>query len=441
MQLMENGEFVDHFEHTFPGVVGRSLLVALSGGRDSVAMLHLLRDPKLGLQLEAAHVHHGLRGAEADEDGEFCRRLCEGLQIPFELIHLPDDDERPSGGEAAWRRRRYRALLECAASRGLAAIATGHHRDDVAEGLLVQLLRGAGPRAMAGIATETPDGVIRPLLPWDRAAITAWLEQRQIDWREDGSNSDLQRLRNRVRHVILPNLEEEATHLREHLVTVASAIADGEVFLASELRRRASFADPWDPDGGVETTVLKDLPPALRARWIHAQMLRLGVRHATRRQLELFHLCLDTGNPRSVTMGGRWRLRSARGRIWAEPPAPPTGTAMTLHNGGPTTFGIPGWRVRMSTPNDLHPMARWRWHPRSVGAEITLRPSRPEDTLTVAPGVRRRVQKMLAEKLPRHLRSAWPLFCEDDMIYWIPGVWQHPENADPSNRVVEVIRS
>ncbi len=438
---METGEFVDHFERTFPGLVGRSLLVAVSGGRDSVALLHLLRDPALDLRLEAAHVHHGLRGDEADADARFCRRLCAALAIPFELIHLPDDDERPASGEAAWRRRRYRVLLEHAASRGLGATATGHHRDDVAEGILVQLLRGAGPRAMAGIATETPDGVIRPLLPWGRTEITGWLEQRRIDWREDSSNLDTQRLRNRVRHVVLPNLEREAAHLREHLVTLAAAIAGSEEFLAAEVRRRAGFADPWDPDGGVDATILRDLPPALRARWLHSQMLRLGVNRTTRRQLELFHLCLDTGAPRSVTMGGRWRLRATRGRIWAEPPAPPVGTALTLEKGSPTSFGIPGWQVRISTPNELHPTARWRWNPASARGEITLRPVRPEDILTVAPGVTRRARKLLAEKLPRHLRSGWPLFCEDDMIHWIPGVWQHPENGHPSNRVVEVIRS
>ena len=311
----------------------------------------------------------------------------------------------------------------------------------MAEGVLVQLLRGAGPRAMAGIATETPEGVIRPLLPWGRTAITGWLERRRIEWREDSSNSDTHRLRNRVRHVILPNLENEVPQLREHLVTLAAAIAEAEDHLASEVRRRVPFADPWDPDGGIETTVLRELPAALRARWLHSQMLRLGVRHTTRRQLELFQNCLDTGQPRAVTMGDRWRLRSARGRIWAEPESSPTGRAMTLLPGGPTSLGIPGWWVRMSTPNDLHPSARWRWQPRSAGAEITLRPVRPDDTVAAAPDATRRVRKMLAEKLPRHLRSAWPLFCEDGMIYWIPGVWQHPENGDPSNRVVEVIRS
>ncbi len=438
---MDTAEFVAHFEQTFPDLVGKSLLVALSGGRDSVALLHLLRDPKLALRLEAVHVHHGLRGAEADGDADFCARLCDALDIDFTLVHLPDDDERPAGGEAAWRRRRYRALLEHATRRKMTRVATAHHRDDIAEGVLVQLLRGAGPRAMAGISTETPTGVIRPLLPWGREEITAWLTERGIDWREDSSNSDTRRLRNQVRHVVLPSLEIEAAPIRSHLVSLALAIAESEEYMAAEVDRRTSFADPWDPDGGVDGDSLRALPRALRARWLHGQMLRLGIHRTTRRQLELFHHCLDTGSPRSVTMGRRWRLRLARGRIWAEPPTNPFGRAGTLSPGDSMTFGVPGWRARLSTTDDLHPDARWRWQPPSGEAVLSLRPARADDRVPAAPEGTRRVQKILAEKLPRHLRSAWPVFCEDDMIYWIPGVWQHPEPGDPCNRVVEVIRS
>jgi len=438
---METAEFVAHFQGCFPHRVGKPLLVALSGGRDSVALLHLLRDPELGLRLSAAHIHHGLRGAEADADAEFCRLMCGALEIPFELIPLPDDEERPATGEASWRRRRYRALLEHAASREIPVVATAHHRDDVAEGVLVQLLRGTGPRAMAGIATETREGVLRPLLPWGRDEITLWLEQHRIDWREDSSNSDTHRLRNRVRHVVLPSLESEAAQIRGHLVSLASAIADSEEYLAAEVNRRADFAEPWDPAGGVEVRTLSALPPALRARWLHGQMLRLGVDRTTRRQLELFHLCLDTGSPRSVTMGGRWRLRVARGRIWAEPPVSPAGVATTLEPGSRISFGVPGWQVRISTTDSLHPNARWRWQPLSAEAVIGLRPARADDRLETAQGTTRGARKLLAETLPRHLRSAWPLFCENDMIRWIPGVWQHPEPGDPSNRVVEVIRS
>ena len=438
MQQMDTAEFAVHFERTFPDFVGRSLLVALYGGRDSVALLHLMRDEALGLGLSAAH---GLRGAEAYADAEFCRRLCGTLGIPFDLIPLPDDDERPAGGEAAWRRRRYRGLLEHAANREIQAVATAHHRDDVAEGVLVQLLRGAGPRAMAGIATETPDGVIRPLLPWGRREINRWLRKNKIDWREDSSNRDTHRLRNRVRHVILPELEAETPRLRSHLVNLAADLSTGEAFLASELDRRVRFIDPWDPAGGVEIATLVDLPRALRTRWLHGQMRRLGVDRTTRSQLALFHLCLDTGSPRSVTMNSRWRLRTARGRVWAEPPADPVGSETTLEPGRVRTLDIPGWQARISTPDDLHPRARWRWRPASAEAVISLRPARAGDLIEVAPGATRKARKMISEALPRHLRSAWPLFCENDMSCWIPGVWQHPEPGDPSNRVVEGFRS
>ena len=441
MQQMDTAEFVEHFERTFPDLVGQSLLVALSGGGDSVALLHLLRDPALDLRLSAAHVHHGLRGAEADADAEFCRLLCGSLEIPFKLIPLPDDHERPTTGEAAWRRRRYRALHEHAASREIPVVATAHHRDDVAEGVLVQLLRGAGPRAMAGIATETRDGLIRPLLPWGRQEISRWLREQEIDWREDSSNLDTRRLRNRIRHVVLPELEVETPRLRKHLVNLAADLSEGEAFLAAELARRAGFADPWDPTGGVDIGTLADLPRALRTRWLHGQAHRLGVDRATRRQLELFHLCLDTGSPRSVTMNERWRLRTARGRIWAEPPTNPAGTTMTLQTGRTVKLAIPGWKARISTPGHLHPGARWRWRPRSAEAVISLRPAGADDRIVVTPEATRNARKMISETLPRHLRSAWPLFCENDMICWIPGVWQHPEPGDPSNRVVEVYRS
>jgi tRNA(Ile)-lysidine synthase len=440
MQAMETAEFVAHFRHRFPHCVGRPLLVALSGGRDSVALLHLLGDQALRLQLSAVHVHHGLRGAEADADAEFCRRLCAALAIPIEVVHLPDDDERPVTGEAAWRRRRYRALFRHAAVHGIETIATGHHRDDVAEGVLVQILRGAGPRALAGIASETTDGVIRPLLPWGRNEINGWLEEHRIEWRDDASNLDTDRLRNRVRHEVLPALESEDPQLRTHLVNLAAAIADGEDFMAAELARRAPFIDPWDPEGGVAAGILVELPRALRARWLHGQMVRLGVDRVTRRQLELFHDCLDLGTPRSVTMGGRWRLRIVRGRLWAEPPSDPAGAETTLEPGSATLMGPPGWLVRLSTDEDLDPGARWRWRPHSADAPIRLRPAHPGDRLVVASGATRQAQKLLAERLPRHLRSAWPLFCENDMICWIPGVWQHPDPGESSNRVVEVIR-
>lgn len=432
--------FVTHFTNAFPDLIGKPVAVALSGGRDSVALLHLLGSPALDLNLSAIHVHHGLRGSESDADADFCRRLCDDLHIPIAIVQLPGDDQRPRGGEAAWRRRRYRALLGHKKSFDLAAIATAHHRDDIAAGVLVQLLRGAGPRAMAGIATRTDDGIIRPLLPFSRLDISSWLQAHGVDWREDSSNTDTARLRNRVRLDLMPRLEAASPKLRDHLVHLAGALSEAETFMAAELADRVAFADPWDPDGGIPVKTLKDLPRALRTRWLHGQMRHIGVQRTTRRQSELFNRCLDTGSPRSVTMGGRWCLRSARGQIWAEPPVVPPTPQATLEIGESTSLGLPGWSARFATRNERHPRTRWRWRTLSAAGPISLRPSRAGDRFSMSSGEVGSVQSLIAEHLPRHLRPAWPVFCEDDMICWIPGVWQHSKPGDPNNRVVEVIR-
>lgn len=437
---MNSADFVTAFREHFPDVVGSSVLVALSGGQDSVALLHLLRSPALGLELAAAHVHHGLRDGESDADARWCLELSRGIGIPCTVLELPTDHQEPATGEAAWRRRRYRALLDHAADLGVAWIATGHHSDDVAEGVLLQLLRGAGPRAMAGISRRTPAGVLRPLLDWTKDELRDWLARRGLSWREDSSNTDVRKLRNLVRHRILPMLEADAPQLRTHLMSFAAALAETEEFLAAELAARASFADPWAPDGGVEVDHLRALPRALRSRWLFAQTAALGLGPATRRQLALLHRLLDTGSPRSVTLGGRWRLRLARGRLWAEPPVAPSCGSGKLSLGAGATLGIPGWTAALVHAETSHPDARWRWRPSSEEREITFRPPAAEDRVPGPDGQPVSVRRMLAKALPRHLRPAWPIFCEGDMIHWIPGVWQRPTQGDPSNRVVEVIR-
>jgi tRNA(Ile)-lysidine synthase len=197
---VEAKDFVTHFQRAFPNLMGSRVLVALSGGADSVALLHLLADPSLGLELEAAHVHHGARRAEADRDAAFCRELCERLAIPFHLLRLAVELAPREGREAAWRRLRYRALLELAAQCSIGAVATAHHRDDIAEGVIMQLLRGAGTRALAGIAAATDAGIFRPLLPWRRLEISVAAGTASLD---RAAQRRPWPPRNRVRHVVL----------------------------------------------------------------------------------------------------------------------------------------------------------------------------------------------------------------------------------------------
>ncbi len=432
-------EFSRHIRQRHPDILGRRVLVALSGGADSVALLHLLHESELDVATVAAHVHHRLRGAEADRDASFSAETCARLGVPFELLELAPAVAHREGREADWRRRRYAALHRAAVRLGAVAVVTGHHRDDVAEGVLMQLLRGAGPRALAGIHAATDDGLVRPLLPWTRAEIRGWLTERGIPWREDASNRSPAHLRNLVRHRVLPDLARHVPRVAEHLARTAEALARDERFLTAELALRARWIDPWHPDGGVPAAEIAALPAALRVRWLHAQVARLGLGRATRRQGEILDRLLAGDGPRAVTLPGRWRLRLASGRLWAEPPTPPEPTVAALLPGTEVALGVPGWRIRVGDPSPA-PSASdgWTWRPPAT-ARLSVRSVRPGELL---PGPARpvRAAALLARALPRHLRQAWPVVVADDTIDWIPGVWRNPEQPGDGPMEVEVGR-
>lgn len=432
---MELATFGQRFRETFPDLVGQRVLVAVSGGGDSVALLHLLLAPSLGLELEVVHVHHGARGAEADADQEFCAGLARGLGLAFHARRLAAEPSPPEGREAGWRRARYRELSELARLRGASAVATGHQRDDIAEGVLVQLLRGAGPRALAGIAARTPTGFVRPLLHLRRAELRGWLETRGLPWREDSSNRDPSHLRSRVRHEVMPDLEAISPRIVEHLVRLAAALAEDEAHLADRARPLVGGLDPWDPRGGIDVEPLADAGRAVRARWLHAEAERFGIGPATRRQLELLHGMVEGGAPPAVVLGGRWRLRRARGRLWLEPPAPPAAWATRIREGETVAIGVPGWEARLGAA--ATGSARFRARvPR--GLPTLVRSPLPGDRVAGGEG-EERVSRLLARELPRHLRSAWPVVLVNATIHWIPGVWLDP-NAGNGGVEMEVDR-
>jgi tRNA(Ile)-lysidine synthetase-like protein len=430
-------QLIRHFRETFADLVGERLVVALSGGADSVALLHLLHSPELSLTLEVAHVHHGARGQEADDDAAFCHQLSRKLGLPFHHLTLPVDDPAPEGREAAWRRLRYQALLDLAGHCRAAALATGHHSDDVAEGVVLQLLRGTGPRGLAGIATRTRAGIIRPLLSWRHSDLVGWLEERQIAWREDSSNLDHGHLRNLVRHRLLATLEELSPQIRRHLQRLATALAEDEAYLSAELERLARWIDPWHPEGGVAVAVIRRFAPALRNRWLHAQAERSGIGKVSSAQIDHLRRLLDYGRPRAVALGGRWHLRLAHGHLWLEPPLSLPAYCLILDPADPPDLPLPGWSIKIHR-SPMESPSLWRWHPPKGKKTLIVRSPQQGQSAILPSG--ESLAKILCNRLPRHLRTVWPLFCIDDTIDWIPGVWQHTATGSEGSLVVEVAR-
>ena len=222
---------------------GEVVLVALSGGGDSVALLDVLRAlaPELRVTLHAVHVHHGLR-PEGDADAAFVRGLCADLGIPFHLERVAVKRAPPwEGLEAEARRARYAAFREVARRVGAQRVATAHTADDQAETVVMRLLEGAGPRGLAGIAPVR--GIfIRPLLGARRTDVEAHLRGQGLAWVEDASNRDPRFLRNRIRHEVLPYLVEAiepdiVSRLARSAALVRSLVDDLERVAARELPR------------------------------------------------------------------------------------------------------------------------------------------------------------------------------------------------------------
>jgi tRNA(Ile)-lysidine synthase len=187
---------------------GLRLAVGLSGGADSVALLRALdrRSKDLGLVLHAAHLHHGLRGEEADADLAFARALAAELDLPFHEARVDAGATAKDNAETieeAARRLRYGWFRQLMASGEVEAVATAHTRDDQAETVLAKFLRGAWTEGLSGIhpVVEFPEGrILRPLLATTRTEVEAYLGVLGQCWREDSSNRHLTFTRNRIRH-------------------------------------------------------------------------------------------------------------------------------------------------------------------------------------------------------------------------------------------------
>lgn len=322
----------DRVELVFLEAAGRLIpreahvLAAVSGGGDSVALLHLLeriaasRAPRVTV----AHLDHGLRrGSRADR--VFVERLARSLSLPIvsdrrEVTALRRKDESP---EEAARRVRRAFLLETAERAGCDRVVCGHTLDDQAETILMRMVRGAGATALTGMADSGPGPFVRPLLGLEREELRDWLRRRGLDYRDDPTNRNLRFDRNRVRRLVLPLLADQLNpRAARHLVKAAELFREDAVHLDGLAREQLEELSRWDGDGRLALDVRRfaELSPPVAKRLARLALQRAGVdaRRLLAQHVEgLCDLARGAGG-RSLNLPGRRLARRERGRLLIE---------------------------------------------------------------------------------------------------------------------------
>jgi tRNA(Ile)-lysidine synthase len=188
---------------------GRTLVVAVSGGIDSVVLLHVLHglQSRLGYKLHIAHINHGVRGRESDADQKFVKRLSEELKVPLTQRKLHGIDV--TAGENLLRKRRYEVLFQTMQRLKATYVVTAHHKDDLLETRLMRLLQGTGVHGLKAMTVINNEGVLRPLLHVTRRDIELYAKKKDLEWRNDATNHDTTKFRNWIRRNWLGVLKQD----------------------------------------------------------------------------------------------------------------------------------------------------------------------------------------------------------------------------------------
>lgn len=440
---------------------GGGVLVALSGGPDSVALVHLLRDLEADGHVRVAglaHFNHQLRGSESDADEAFCRSIGADLGLPFECgcgdVRAAAREQGRSIEDAA-RVLRYAFLERAADVLAADSIAVGHSRDDQAETFLLRLLRGSGPQGLAGILPRA-GRVVRPLLDIPRSELRAYAAGRRLAFREDPTNQDLEIPRNRVRHELIPYLEREFSPGIGAVLAREASIARAD---EDHLRREAidlarSVVLTREGESGVseiDTGALTSLHPSLAARVARmALQAQAPGAFIGFDQIERFLEFARSGRAgAALSLPGQQAvhtgLRIVLGPGPPRSPRRPGGASNAPANFFSFPLSIPGevrldkqgWAISAeraeSTAPGENPGHTGGRNGRGASVEVAAEPlslplsirSRRAGDRFCPPGLghRKKLQDFLVDrKIPRETRDSLPLVVDgDDRIVWVVG--------------------
>ncbi|HET9986676.1 MAG TPA: tRNA lysidine(34) synthetase TilS [Longimicrobiales bacterium] len=418
---------------------GDAVLVAVSGGVDSLVLLHLLRFALADwrFRLAAAHLDHRMRPG-SDADARWLAGLCRAWGIPLER-GVAGEGLR---AEAAAREARYRFLHDAAARRGATAIATAHQLDDQAETVLFRAARGTGLAGLAGIPARRGD-IVRPLLPFRRAEIEAYARGARLRWLEDPTNSAADFARNRIRREILPVLEELAPGAAPALARLAERAREAEEAWDALAASAARDVVISESEGAAELarTPFLGYPSEVQARVLRSLLRRHGSapgRAGTRAALEFISSC---GSGAQLHLPGGVRLQREFDRFVVEAaPRPDTReerpALLPGAASGKAEAVVGGCRFAVLWGPGLVGEAgdSAAFDPAAIHFPLELRSWRPGDRLRLATGTKK-LKKLFAERrVPRSARAHVPIVAEvGGRVLWAVGVARASE-AEPSSR-------
>lgn len=397
---------------------GTRVLCALSGGADSMYLLCRLLEG--GVDVRCAHFNHNLRET-AGRDEAFVRRWCEERGVPLTVGQgdvVARAAEMGQGLEETAREMRYAFLEETAEREGCALIATGHHSGDNAETVLMNLIRGSGRRGLCGIP-ERRGNLVRPMLSVSRAEIEAYLSARGIPHMEDETNADLSYTRNRVRHQLVPLLEQLNPRAVEHICAAAERLKEDEAELSRQGRELAALAQEEGDNLTVPASVLAQAPRPVALR---ALMELTGGASALHLE-QLLALCEGECGPRQIDLPGCTARRVYDRLVMGAEGEIPQSVSLT---DGEIRWGE--WTIICE--NTLCPakayVSREEFYLKSGAYQIRSR--REGDEVRLGNRPNKTVKKlMIEERVPRYLRSRIPVLADGNGVAAVGGFGPHRE--------------
>lgn len=408
---------------------GSTVLCAVSGGADSMSLLHWLNEAKdeYSLQLQAAHYNHHLRGDESDRDEAFVRERCREWNIP--LICGGGDVSAQAarlgkGVEETAREMRYAFLQEAARRIGADRIAVAHNADDNVETMLLHLVRGSGLTGLTGMLPRR-DNIVRPLLTTTRAAIEEYCTRCGVPYVQDSTNADDAYTRNRVRHQVIPELTALNPRFVENSIKLLERLREDEGYLSAQTNIIIDASVRKESNGiAIPAAVIADMPAALAPRAVRRLLTQVGQENCSAVHLEsVAALCRSEDPSAQISLPDGLIARREYGDLVIGPleNEPNSPQPVPVNTDGQTVCGDTGWAVtccRTVCPETSfkNPDSFFLACDKIKGPPV-LRPRQTGDSIKLPGRGTKTIKKLLIdEKVPRVSRELLPVLADEDGV-------------------------